>query len=392
MFLKRLMLPVACLLVALGWAGASSAATYSLGGSSGGQLQIGGGLPLPVQLTNPAATGTVFPTLLVPPKPGALLSGTTAMTMNQKLVIPTAALSKLPFQKTVGVFGQNPALYAVATNLNFVWPTAAATLSTGARTGAATTTFTTALGNNIGYSAPAAGKFGGPARFAINSVPGSGVMPAVAVTIYGIAVPGPGNPPCTHTALTPVPFPGPGTAACVAGLAQAIPSGPAALGAPVNALVTTPGGTMAPIGPIPGAGIGKFGPSPTGTVTFFAFTPMGTASGFTNMATSFGYPFTVGRITISAPFAAGAPEIFTITGMDSRTTMGAGTIQLVAGALSQRTRSGPNANRGWVRLDLLEGQVVPAMSGSGIALVSATLLALGVFAMARRSQRGESDA
>jgi hypothetical protein len=382
MFLKRLMLPFACLLLVFGGAGVASAAPYSLGGTSGGQLQIGGGLPLPIQATNPAATGTVFPTLLIPPAPGAVLSGTTVMATKQRLVIPPGVLSKPSALTTVGVFGQNPTLYAVATNLNYVWPATTATLSTGARTGAKTTTFTTVGGNNIRYSNVGATKFGGPARFALNAGPAAGKLPTSPVTIYAIAVPPAGNPPCTHTALTPVPFPGPGNPACVAALAEARPTGLAAIGGPVSNFVAT-----TPVAPLPGVGVGKFGAAPAGTVTFFTFTPAGTMAGFTNAAQSRGFPHTTGKLTISAPFAAGAPEVFTITGMDSRTVGGAGTIQLVSGAVSQRTVSGPNSNRGWVRLELIAGQAVPAMSGGGIALLSVSVLAAGLFAFARRGRR-----
>jgi hypothetical protein len=118
-------------------------------------------------------------------------------------------------------------------------------------------------------------------------------------------------------------------------------------------------------------GVGKFGPN--GTVSFFTFTPAQTMAGLTNMATSVAGPFTTGMLTISAPLAAGAPEIFTITGKDSRTAGGAGTIQLVSGALSQRTTSGPNANRGWVRLVLTAAPELPTLSPS-MTVVFATLM------------------
>jgi hypothetical protein len=402
---NRMILFISCALLSLGWAVTAHAKPYRLTGG-GGQIQIGGGLPLPIQLTNPAFTGTNFPPLLVPAKTGAfpaIIEGTTAMAIQQKLVIPASALSKSPVQKTLGQFGQNPTLYAVATNLGFVWPNKAATLSTGARTGAKTTTFTTALGNSIRYSNPLASKFGGPAQFAISAGPPSGRMPAVPVTIFGIAVPtgGAGNPACTHTALTPVPFPGPGNPACVAGLGQALPTGIGAFGGPVGTAapfgvsVTTPGGTSLALvstvigtmtvngpGPLPGVGIGKFGAN--GDVTFFAFTPGGSKRGFTNMASSRGFPFTTGMLTISAPLAAGAPEIFTITGMDNRTAGGAGTIQLVSGSLSQRTKSGPNANRGWVRLVLAIDPSVPALSPVSLAAMAGLMLLVAGYTMRRR--------
>jgi hypothetical protein len=121
---------------------------------------------------------------------------------------------------------------------------------------------------------------------------------------------------------------------------------------------------------------------PTGTVSFFQFiTPQ---PGFTNMASSFGFPFTTGMVTISAPAALGA-ELFVITGMDNRNVQGSGTIQLVAGALSQRTRSGPNANRGWIKLVLERGPVgVPALSPAALAATAGLMLLAAGYAMRRR--------
>ena len=217
-------------------------------------------------------------------------------------------------------------------------------------------------------------------------------MPAVPVTLYGIAVKGPGNPPCTHTALA-----GPNPA-CVAGLGQAIPTttGPpgfdlAVVGGPVGNAMVTPGGTPAALiatgtngpGPLPGVGIGKFGVN--GTPTVFILTPAMTKRGFTNMATTIGYPWTTGMITVSAPAAAGLGEIFMLTGMDSRTPGGNGTIQLVSGGLSRRISSGPNANRGWIRLELgdLGSTDVPAMSPARLAAGAGLLLIAAAFALRR---------
>ena len=388
MSFHRFVLFVSCLLLSIGWAATVHAKAYSLTGG-GAQFQVGGGLPLPIQLTNPAATGTVFPTLLIPAKAGQVILGTTGMASQQKLQIPAGVLSKPAAQLTLGQFGQNPTLYAVATNLNFVWPAANAVMSTGARTGAKTTTLTTALGNNIRYSNPLASKFGGPAQFALTPGAAAGRYTGAPVTLYAIAVPGAGNPPCVHTALTTGmggPFPGPGNPACVAALIQALPTGFAGVGGPLGSVISTPGGTPAAVsagGPIPGIGIGAFGPN--GTVQFFAFTPAGTMAGVTNMATSVAAPFTTGMITLSAPGAAGAPEIFTITGKDSRTAGGAGTIQLVSGALSQRTTSGPNANRAWVRLVLAAAPDLPTLSPSMTVVFATLMLATFGFAVRRFS-------
>jgi len=397
MSLHRLVSVTTCLLLAIGlgiglgigWAATAHSKTYSLTGG-GGQIQIGGGLPLPIQLTNPTATGTVFPVLRIPAKTGVTINGTTAMAAQQKLSIPASVLSKAAAQNTLGQFAQNPNLYAVATNLKWVWPAAPAVFSTGARTGAKTTQFATG-GSTIRYSNPLASKFGGPAQFAISPGAPAGQMPAVAVTLFAIAIKGAGNPPCVHTALTPTPFPVTGNAACVAALAQALPTGLAAPGAPAGGIVSTPGGTTmatAVGGPVPGVGIGAFGPGPlkpggpAGTVSFFTFTPAMTMMGFTNMASSVGYPWTTGMITLNAPGAAGGGELFMLTGKDSRTAGGAGTIQLVSGSLSQRTLTGPNANRGWVQLVLTAQPEVPALSPS-MGIVAALLL-LATFGYAVR--------
>jgi hypothetical protein len=198
-----------CLVLGFGWAVTANAQLtanqqrYRLM-DGGGQLQIGGGLPLPIQVTVPGAWDlTVFPPLLIPVKPGVnpIIIGTTVMTVQQKITIPAAALSKEAAQLTLGQFAQNPSLYAVATNLEYKWPVDPAILSTGARTGAKTTTLTTGGGaGSIRYSNPLASKFGGPAQFVLfPGQPAAGLNPAAPVTLYANGVPGPGNPPCTRS-------------------------------------------------------------------------------------------------------------------------------------------------------------------------------------------------
>jgi hypothetical protein len=105
------------------------------------------------------------------------------------------------------------------------------------------------------------------------------------------------------------------------------------------------------------------------TMSAFTNTMVPTAmTGFTNMASSTGYPWTTGMITVSAPLAAGVGEKFTITGMDSRVN-GVGTIQLVTGTLSRRTASGPNANRGWMRINVPEPSAALA-AGAGLSMLA----------------------
>jgi hypothetical protein len=397
MILKRICL--AALVLSLGVAGTAQAAQYSLAAGSGAQLHIGGGLALPIQpAATPAVTGTVFPPLLIPPaSPFVLVQGTTAMATGQQITVPAGALHKPAAQKTVGVFFSNPTLYAVATNLDYNWPTAPAVFSVNGRAGPAVTTIAGgAMGNRIRYSPRVVGKrFGGAGTFALAPGAAAGLHAGSPVTIYAIAFAGPatpnglggGNPPCTHSALTPAPFPGPdGIANCVGALMDALPTGVAAIGQATGAIVTTPGG----IGGLPateGIAVGKFGTAPAGTVTFAALTGGMATNMLTNMATSDGFPFTTGMITVSAMSAMGAPEIFMISGNDTRTAGGAGTIQMVAGALSARPLSGDNANRGWLRL-ILEIPLVPTMSPlmQGIMILMLLLVPTVYFGMRARNQ------
>ena len=362
MILKRICL--AALVLSLGVAGTAQAAQYSLAAGSGAQLHIGGGLALPIQ---PSVTvvGGVFPPLMIPAVTGVTVVGTTAMASGQQITVPANALHKTAAQQTVGLFTSNQTLYAVATNLSYDWPTAPAVFSVNGRTGPATLLLTGgAPQQTIRYSPRVVGKrFGGAAAFALTPGPAAGLVPAAPITIYAVALGTPGFPPCTHPAF------GGTNAACVGALLNAMATGVAAIGQPAGAIVTTPGG-VGGLPPQPGIVVGKFGATPIGTVSAAVFTPTGNPGG-TNMATSFGYPFTTGKITLKAGNATGAPESFVISGNDTRTAGGAGTIQMVAGALSFRTISKENANRGWVRLVLVALPPVPAMSplSTGIMIV-----------------------
>jgi hypothetical protein len=184
---------------------------------------------------------------------------------------------------------------------------------------------------------------------------------------------------------------------CVAAIAHVLPTGSAAVGggqvsAPV--VVSTPGATAvtvngAGIPPAPGVAVIKAGTGllhpvgPAGTISLFAYTPNGNP-GFTNAATSLGFPWTTGMLTVKATLATGGSESWMLTGKDLRNATGAGVIQMVSGALSVRTTTFDNANRGWVRLELIAPSGVPSMSPVGLAATAGLMLLAGGYAMRRR--------
>jgi hypothetical protein len=144
----------------------------------------------------------------------------------------------------------------------------------------------------------------------------------------------------------------------VAPLLAAFPALTAAAGGPIGFVNSTPGGP-APMSPA----VVVVSVNAKGSVLMSASAQM--TLGLTNMATSAGFPWTTGMITLSQPTAAGTPEVFTLTGMDDRMG-GVGTISLVSGALSDRVASGPNSNRSWARYTLPEPG---AVLGAAAALV-----------------------
>lgn len=383
MLAKRLSLILAAAALTAGTAQAQNA--YPIAGG-GLQYQIGGGLPLPIQLTSPAYTGTNFPPLLVPP-----VGGTTAPTGfilqttgpdPKDITAVYPVMSKPAGFAKIGVWANNSGLYQVATNLSVVWPNPAQIgnqpqpmtvhLAKSGRTGANVTTWATGLGagSTIKYSTLGQ-RFGGPAQFSVGNPgtkPAGALFTGVNATIWLIppALRPAGFPPCAHPAF------GGANPACVAALGQAVPgTGTAVWGAPTFATVNTPGGLPAALATNPTTKPKK-GPKPgvmvvsadaAGLVLKSAFTGGG-ATGFTNMASSTGFPWTTGMITLKAPLVG---ETFTITGMDTRVS-GVGTIQLVSGTLSRRAASGPNANRAWLSLNVPEPSAMLA-TGAALALL-----------------------
>lgn len=332
------------LAVCLAVAGTAQA-QYSLQTGSGLQYRIGDGLPVPIFKTGASTTGTVFPPLLIPPAPGATAMQTAGPAPRQITLSPGAFARTPAAPSTLGVASSNPAVFQVRTRLSFSFPGAAggpAVLNAGGRTGAATTTFPgTPAGHTVRYSKTVS-QFGGPAQ--------SRLVPLSPVRVWLNA--GGLVPPCKHPALGGL------DGGCLAAVVEPAPGSAAAPGAAVGFVTSTPGSPKSP------PNLYAVYANPMGTIQ--SSTPVGTAPA-TNAATSFGFPWTTGRITFSAPSALGHAEIFTLTGSDARTVSGAGTISLVSGALSNRSFSGPNANPGWLRLALPEPG---AWAGTAAALTA----------------------
>jgi hypothetical protein len=89
-------------------------------------------------------------------------------------------------------------------------------------------------------------------------------------------------------------------------------------------------------------------------------------------------------LTISVTANVGPPEIFVLSGMDSRVS-GVGAISLVSGSVSARALSGPNANRSWANYVVgPQIQPTPSMSSHGLAAVFGLLALAGGYVLQRR--------
>ncbi len=393
MRLKRLTVWLAAfVLMALGPANLAHAKKFALTGG-GGQLHIGNGLMLPIQTAGQPATntGNKFPNLLVPvaANPGTpILTGTVAksimtagtrMAYQRRLNIPAGVLHKDPTLTTVGVFFSNPTVYAVATYVEYDWPTAPVVLTTATAVHPSlATNVVTGFGGSITYSNPL-GRFGGPGQFRLSpgaEPPLQGLKP-IGVTVYAKVLPGQINPPCTHNAFGGTQ---PGCNALL--LAGAAMTADLGQGKTTGVTEDIPGAAVTQ----PNVAVLKLGGTSLsfmwGTVISAAAVAPGPA--LVNDANSQGGPWTTGTIVVKNGAAVPMNETFTLRGRDQRTANGGGTIQLVSGAVSTRTLTMANANRGWVRLNLTPVDPVPATPWWGIAVIGALVLLGFGYATRRR--------
>jgi hypothetical protein len=304
----------------------------------------------------------MFPPLLIPRNqaPHEALVKQTAGADPKRITIPPGVFQRpVPAAPvTVGIAPQSRVLQ-LRTRLGFSGPSPAlgsAVWDAGGRTGPPITTFAgIPPTSNIRYTKTAA-QFGGPAQTRVTA--------ASRVKLWI----GPTNPmlPCKHPVF------GGMNSTCLAQLASSAPGPLAAAGGPVGFLRTSPG--FVPMSP----GVVFVSANSNGSIAMsasFLKAPL-----TTNKAASAGFPWTTGRITVSAPSAIGGAQAFTISGMDSRVN-GIGTISLVSGALSVRKATGPQANRGWARLVLPE-------PGAVLGAASALAALAVVHCLARQRARG----
>ena len=161
--------------------------------------------------------------------------------------------------------------------------------------------------------------------------------------------------------------------ACQVIFARNTPLPTAAIGAPFGFSATT-----ARSAPNPGRFYASV--SSAGAITNIVNPNTGLGPGTANPVRSFGGPWTTGMLTVSVTQNPGdTDEIFMLTGSDNRVN-GIGNISLVAGSISHRNLSGPNANRGWLNF-----QVVPEPTRVLMLVAGLSLLALLNRALRRRS-------
>jgi hypothetical protein len=374
----------ASLLVAIGVTGSAQAQTryYSIVGG-GGQAQTGDGLPLPAQdpissmggksgLGGPIGTYQNLPPLLIPVAvigrqhpagmtmtlvPGPAVVQQTAGADPKKMVVPPGVLRRVPTgPATLGIAVNNPRVLQVKTTLSFSAPAkthGTMTFMAGQRVAKTATYNGTPAGSKVIYVSPLDVRFGGPSQTRVENlgIPGpKGAGMGIAIWALHQDIMGTMFP-CKHPKL------GGTRADCVAEKLPVHPQTLAAVGGPAGNLVKTPG--TPPVKPASVALYfnGKIVSSTTLVPT-----------GAINPATSVGFPWTTGAITISQPGAFPGAEKFHITGMDSRVN-GVGTIQLVASSLSKRLVSGPNANRAWAEYQLPEPGAALGAAGALAVLV-----------------------
>jgi hypothetical protein len=430
--LRRAGLLVACLFFAGAWATTASAvhcpdgdaagcSTYGLSGNI--RLQVGDGLPIPATLANPAPNGQIF---VQPAAKVTQTNGGTNVTKPRKMYLQPDAVRQAARAKNLGVRPFNAAVFQVKTEITFHFPgpyvlkaggtnqsdpadlAGSAIFSAGRRTGAATVQY--CAGDIVAKTPNATGnpfcqdpsdgvvnglmrytktthQFGGTAQFgeptksAFTNALAQGIQ-TVNVALNG----GGGAANCKYdSGANPT---------CKAIFAFASVAVTGAQGGTMGFANSTPGGT-----PTPNVGRIFMSVDPLGAITVVVGPTNTTApkSGLPNAATSFGGPWTTGRLKVSVTQAIppNPLEIFTITGSDARGADGKGTISLVSGAMANREVTGPNSNRGWLNFcvgapigatgpDGCSQFTVPTLRSHGLVALMGLLALAGGYLLRRR--------
>ncbi len=359
---------VACALVGFAWVTTAQAKPYSLSGNA--RFQIGNGLPLPFGFTPAAPVGKI---LAIP--------GATAQQTNgadpKKLTIAPSQLTRAQAPGVGPVFLANPKVFQVGTSIGFKVPRVSATFAKSGRTGPSTVTW--CPGRPLPTGGPTTGFNPGCPNPVATTLPSTGRMKytktlnqfggTASAKLAGpvnLAFAGPVPAPCNIAT----------NAGCVAAFALVTPASNAVIGGPFGTVVSTPGGAPNP---------GLFGVNVAANGLILSATPTGLGPGVANTATSWGGPWTTGKITVEARSTAGAgTELMVLSGSDGRVN-GFGTISLVSSGVSMRAGSGPNANRSWLNLTLgLPATFVPTLSRGAILLLVA-LVTGATLVMVRRA-------
>jgi hypothetical protein len=326
--------------------------SYSLSGNA--RFQIGNGLPIPI-------TGQPIPNDRIFPVPSANVLQIKGGPAPIPLIIPPGQLSNAKVKVNAPQFLANNNLFQVATSLKVVFPSAKVTFVAGGRTGPPVVTFcpgSVGTGGGFGCATVNAGIIPGWMRYTATAAqfggPGQGSLTGYADIAARVA----GTPPGVVTAI----------------FARATPHPVVAAGGAFYWMNSTAGAGFPPPN-----GVGVFNATAGGSlVTTLGQHP--TAFGLPNPATSWAGPWTTGMISVTNTTAS---ETFTLSGSDARTVSGIGSISLVSAAISARGLSGPNANRGWLNLQI-GAQAVPALSLPGLAAAFGLLALAGGYVLRRR--------
>lgn len=377
MFLRRAGTVVTILTVASMVTVSAQAETYSLDANM--RLQIGDGLPIPIQISLAPPEGSIDEVL------GATVEQT-GVTDPLAIMIPAGALNYADAGRNIPVFNSNGELFQVHMNIDVSFPFVAATLEAGGRVGAQNVSWCPGDGPVTGVPSTwdpgcldpsegiAGGGFAGILKYNGTLSQFGGATSSNTTGIANIALVDGGITPgvCNNGS-------GNGTA-CIVQFALATPV--------ANTGVNTWGATANDPGVAPANGRLNVSAVSSGAAKGFIIATGGlaTGAGATNAAISFFGPWTTGQITMIAPGAKGGAETFVITGYDNRVG-GVGTIQLVGASISNRDKTGTNANRGWLKMTMSEQSAVPSLSMPGmISLIGLMALSVG-FAKRRKTGR-----